>query len=143
LVFDKKKDSLDRSCIDRLAALTVPKNGFGYYVPPLGGGETALVNLLPIILPQELFVASTPLDSRRAIGELLSGDEPARFDWAIKDGTFWSFHDPRDAGTGAIVDLDQVEEIETDMLAPHEDIDEQNNFSSLLRQTLQHQMQDD
>lgn len=143
LVFDKKKDALDRSCIDRLAALTVPKNGFGYYVPPLGGGEKALVNLLPIILPQEMFVASTPFDSRRAIAELLSGDEPARFDWAIKDGTFWSFHDPREAVTSAIVDLDQIDAIETGMLALHEDIDEQNNFAFLLRQTLQHQTQDD
>jgi hypothetical protein len=143
LVFDKTKDALDRSCIDRLAALTVPKNGFGYYVPPLGGGETALVNLLPIILPQEMFVASTPFESRRAIAELHNGDEPPRFDWAIKDGTFWSFHDPREEVTGAIVDLDQVDAIETGMLALHEDIDEQNNFAFLLRQTLQHQMQDD
>lgn len=143
LVIDKTKDVLDRSCIDRLAALTVPKNGFGYYVPPLGGGETAVVNLLPIILPQEMFVASTPFDSRRAIAEMLSADEPPRFDWVIKDGTFWSFHDPRRQVTGAIVDLDQVDAIDTGMLALHEDIDEQNNFAFLLRQTLQHQMQDD
>lgn len=143
LSFDKTKDSLDKSSIDRLAALTVPKNGFGYYVPPLGGGETALVNLLPIILPQEMFVASTPYDSKRAIAELLASDETPRFDWAIKNGTFWSFHDPREAVTGSIVDLDQVEAIETSMLAFHEDIDEQNNFAFLLRQALQHQTQVD
>lgn len=143
LTFDKSKDVLDRSSIDRLAALTVPKNGFGYYVPPLGGGETALINLLPIILPREIFVASTPFDSKAAISELLGADEPARFDWVIKDGTFWSFHDPRDAVTSAIVDLDQVDAIDTSMLSLHEDIDEQNNFAFLLRQTLQHQMQDD
>jgi hypothetical protein len=45
--------------------------------------------------------------------------------------------------TGAIVDLDQVEAIETPMIAHHQDMDEQNNFSFLLRQTLQHQMQED
>jgi hypothetical protein len=61
----------------------------------------------------------------------------------IKDGTFWSFHDPRDAVTSAIVDLDQIDAIDTSMLSLHEDIDEQNNFAFLLRQTLQHQMQDD
>src|SRR3954447_6690646 len=44
LQFDKRIDVLDANAVDRLAALTVPKAGFGYYVPPLGGGEEALVN---------------------------------------------------------------------------------------------------
>ena len=39
LQFDKQVDRLDRDSVDRLAALTVPKAGFGYYVPPLGGGS--------------------------------------------------------------------------------------------------------
>lgn len=143
LTFDKNRDVLDRSSIDRLASLTVPVNGFGYYVPPLGGGETALVNMFPIKLPPEIYIASTPLDRKRAIKELLDQDEPPRFDWVIKDGTFWSFHDPRNTATGAIVDLDQVEVIETSLIAYHQDMDEQNNFSFLLRQTLQHQMQAD
>jgi hypothetical protein len=143
LTFDKGRDVLDRSSLDRLAALTVPVNGFGYYVPPLGGGETALINLLPVKLPTEIFVASSPFDSRRAIKILFEQDEPPRFDWVIKDGTFWSFHDPREAVTGAIVDLDQVEAIETPLIAYHQDIHEQNNFAFFLRQTLQHQMQRD
>lgn len=143
LAFDKSRDNLDRSSLDRLAALTVPVNGFGYYVPPLGGGEAALVNMFPITLPAEIFVASTPFDSKRAIKELFDQEEPPRFDWVIKDGTFWSFHDPREAVTAAIVDLDQVEAIETPLIAFHQEIDEQNNFSFLLRQTLQHQMQND
>ncbi|MGA2998732.1 DUF4365 domain-containing protein, partial [Bradyrhizobium sp.] len=42
LTFEKAKDVLDRNAVDQLAALTVPKAGFGYYVPPLGGGEEAL-----------------------------------------------------------------------------------------------------
>lgn len=139
LAFDKSRDSLCKAAVDRLAQLTVSKNGFGYYVPPLGGGETALVNLLPIILPLEMFVASTPFESKRAIAELHDQDETPRFDWVIKGGTFWSFHDPRDAVTRAVVDLDQVEAIETRLLAFHDDIDEQHNFAFLLRQTLQHQ----
>lgn len=51
---DKIHDVLDRNAVDRLAALTVPKAGFGYYVPPLGGGEEAIVNILPITLPVAL-----------------------------------------------------------------------------------------
>jgi len=33
LRFDKQRDVLDASAVDALAALTVPKTGFGYYVP--------------------------------------------------------------------------------------------------------------
>ena len=66
-----------------------------------------------------------------------------RFDWTIRDGNFWSFHDPREHSTKAIVDLDQVEAIETRLLAFHEDLDEQNNFAFLLRQTLRHQYDKD
>ena len=143
LTFDKTKDVLDKSSLDRLAALTVPINGFGYYVPPLGGGETALVNFLPITLPTEIFVASTAFDRKSAIKEMYDTGESARYDWVIKDGTFWSFHDPRQAVTGCFVDLDQVEAVETRLIGFHDDIDEQNNFAFLLRQALQHQMQDD
>ena len=39
LQFDKERDVLDGRAKDRLAALTVAKQGHGYYVPPLGGGS--------------------------------------------------------------------------------------------------------
>jgi len=143
LVFDKEKDVLDRSAVDRLAALTVPKAGFGYYVPPLGDGEEAVVNILPLTLPDEIFVASTPHTPKRAASILLDGDEATRFDWVIKDGTFWSFADPRETVCRHLVDLDQVEAIETAHLAFHEDIDERNNFSYLLRKVLDHQVRSD
>ncbi|HEX4484625.1 MAG TPA: DUF4365 domain-containing protein [Terriglobales bacterium] len=104
LNFLKSRDVLNADARDRLAALTVPKAGFGYYVPPLGGGEEAIVNILPIILPKKIFVATTPFNSRKAISEL-DGVEGRRYDWAIKGGEFWSFHDPRDHGTRAIVEF--------------------------------------
>ena len=143
LQFDKLQDVLDRNAVDRLAALTVPKAGFGYYVPPLGEGEEAIVNMLPIKLPEEMYVATTAYSSKQAIAILLDGDEPARFDWAIKGETFWSFHDPRNSVCRHIVDLDQVEAIETRHLAFHEDADERYNFAFLLRQMLGHQMRAD
>jgi len=42
-----------------------------------------------------------------------------------------------------IVDLDQVEAIEIEHLAFHEDLDERNNFTFLLNQTLRHQVRTD
>lgn len=143
LQFDKTRDLLDQNAIDRLADLTVPKAGFGYYVPPLGGGEEALVNILPVTLPQEVFVASTSLDARKAVSVLLDADEPARFDWTIKGGTFWSFADPRESSCRHIVDIDQVEAIDTAEIAFHEDQEELHNFAYLLRKALDHQVRAD
>lgn len=143
LQFDKRGDVLDKDAVDQLAALTVPKAGFGYYVPPLGGGEEALVNILPVTLPEEVFVASTPHTPKKAVSILLDGDEPARFDWTIKGSTFWSFSDPRESACRHVVDLDQVEAIDTSEIAFHEDRDEQNNFAFLLRKALDHQVRAD
>lgn len=143
LVFNKAQDVLNIGAVDRLAALTVPKSGFGYYVPPLGEGEEALVNILPLTLPREMFVASTPHTGKSAAKVLLDSEDPARFDWVIRAGAFWSFHDPRTSVCRQIVDLDQVEVIDTDHLAFHEDIDEQNHFSFLLKSALQHQVRQD
>jgi len=143
LVFDKAQDKLDRSALDRLAALTVPKQGHGYFVPPLGGGESAIVNILPVSFPDELFVASTPYSPKRATAILHDADEGKRFDWTIHESTFWAFHDPRGEATRAIVDSDQVEAIETSLFAEHEDTHVQNQFAFLLRLCLAHQFGDD
>lgn len=141
--FSKKDDILNSDAIDRLATLTVPKAGLGYYVPALGGGEEALVNILPITLPPEIFVSSTPYSGGQATAFLLESDEPARFDWVVHGGSFWSFHDPRTSTCREIVDLDQVEAIETDYLALHEELDERNKFAFLLKRALKHQVRDD
>jgi len=143
LKFDKALDVLDSNAVDRLAALTVPKAGFGYYVPPLGGGEEALVNILPMTLPAEIFVSSTPHSAKKAAAILLNGDEPPRFDWVIKGETFWSFSDPRETVCRQLVDLDQVEAVDTPALAFHEDHEEENTFAFLLRKAFDHQVRKD
>lgn len=143
LKFEKALDVLNSNAVDRLAALTVPKAGFGYYVPPLGGGEEALVNILPVTLPSEIFVSSTPHTAKKAAAILLNGDEPPRFDWVIKDETFWSFSDPRETVCRQLVDLDQVEAVDTSVVAFQEDRDEQNTFAFLLRKAFDHQVRKD
>lgn len=143
LIFDKAADVLNQHAADSIAQLTVPKAGHGYYVPPLGGGEEALVNMLPIKLPAEIYVASTPYTPNQAMAILFDAEEGPRFDWVIKGRTFWSFHDPRNECTAKIVDDDQVEAVDTSMIAFHEDLDEQHNFSFLLRQVLRHQFSRD
>ena len=143
LQFDKTADVLDASSVNRLGGLTVPKAGFGYYVPPLGGGEEALINLLPIDLPHEIFTATTPYHGRQAVTVLFDEAEQPRFDWIIQGGVFWSFNDPRENCCSAIVDLDQVEAVDTADIAFHDEEDQTNDFIYLLRNMLRHQTRAD
>lgn len=142
LVFDKVRDRLDDTAKDRLANLTVPKAGFGHYIPPLGDGEDALVNILPVRPPSEMFVAPTNLDPKMATARLLNHSKLARFDWVITERTFWSFHDPRESVCQEIVDADQVEAFDTVELSGHDEVAERNKFSHLMRMTLSHQFRD-
>jgi len=99
--------------------------------------------MLPITLPKEIYVSSTPYSSKQAMAILFDSGETPRFDWVIKGRTFWSFHDPRSECTRLIVDQDQVEAIDTSDISLHEDLDEQYNFSFFLKQLLRHQFDRD
>jgi hypothetical protein len=136
LRFNKEKDTLDSSARDRIAALTVAKQGHGYYVPPLGGGEDAIVNMFPILLPEEIYVSQTRFSTRDAIAQMKKVKSGQRFDWMIHETSLWSFCDPLKSRVRDLVERDQVEKIETDFLARHEAIDQQYRFASLLRQAL-------
>jgi len=65
-------------------------------------------------------------------------DNP-RFDWVIRKRRFVSFFDPRKFATRAIIDLDQVEAIDTKLLAFNDDLDDANNMIDLLRRTVERQ----
>lgn len=139
LRFDKEQDKLDRGAKDRLAALTVPKQGPGYYVPPLGGGEQAIVNMLPLKFPKEIFVAQTQLSLSQAQAKMKETEGTWRFDWMISEGSLWTFKNPLKTRVSKLVERDQVEKIETDFLAGHDAVDQQHKFAGLLRHTLAHQ----
>ena len=124
LSFDKKSDVFDARSADRLGALTIDRRTQGVYLPPLNLGEQAIINLLRVKLPNEIFVATSPFGSGRdAIPELEKQDD-TRFDWVIRKRRFTSFFDPRECGTRAIVDLDQVEAVDTELLALSDDPDD-------------------
>ncbi len=135
LSFDKKSDVFDARSADRLGALTIDRRSQGVYLPPLNLGERAIINLLRVKLPNEIFVATSPFGSGRdAIPELEKQDD-TRFDWVIRKRRFISFFDPRECGTRAIVDLDQVEAVDTKLLALSDDPDDITDFVNLLRRT--------
>jgi hypothetical protein len=142
LKFDKKVDVFNADCADRVGALTIDRATPGVYLPPLGHGEEAIINLLRIKLPDEIFVATSPFGSGRdAIPELVR-HQNTRFDWVIRKRRYVSFFDPRQYATQAIVDLDQVEAVETAAFAFNDDLDDTNDMIDLLRRTVERQTSD-
>ncbi len=140
LKFDKVDDVFDTGCADRLGGLTVDRRTPGVFVPPLNQGETAIINLLRIKLPEEIFIATSPFGSGRdAVPELVKQSN-VRFDWVIRKRRYVSFFDPREYGTKAIVDLDQVEAIDTAIFALNDDVDDTNDTMDLLRRTVERQL---
>jgi hypothetical protein len=139
LRFNKRTDVFDASCADRLGSLTVDRSTPGVFIPPLNKGEGAIINMLRIKMPEEIFIATSPFGSGRdAIPELLKQSN-VRFDWIIRKRRYVSFFDPREFGTKAIVDLDQVEAVDTDLFALNDDVDDHNDTIDLLRRTLNRQ----
>ena len=138
----KTDDAFDNSCTDRLGALTIDRHTPGVFVPPLNVGETAILNMLRIRLPDEMFHATSPFGSGRdAMPELFKQDN-IRHDWVIRKRRFISFFDPRDYGTTAIVDHDQVEAVDTELFALNDDLDDRNDTIDLLRRTVEAQLFD-
>ncbi|WP_052027130.1 DUF4365 domain-containing protein [Rhodovulum sp. PH10] len=139
LKFDKKVDVFDPGCADRVGALTIDRRMPGVFLPPLNQGEDAIINLLRVKLPEELFISTSPFGSGRdAVPELVK-HRNVRFDWVIRKRRFVSFFDPRDYGTRSIVDLDQVEAVDAKLFAFNDELDDINDTMDLLRRTVERQ----
>jgi hypothetical protein len=139
LKFDKNADRFDVNCADHLGSLTIDRRTPGVFVPPLNQGETAIINLLRIRVPDEIFIATSPFGGGRdAIPELMKQTN-VRHDWVIRKRRYVSFFDPREYGTQAIVDLDQVEAIDTSLFVLNDDQDDINDTIDLLRRTIERQ----
>ena len=139
LKFDKEADVFNTRCADRVGSLTIDRRTPGVFLPPLNQGEEAIINLLRVKLPDEIFLATSPFGSGRdAIPELVKHDN-TRFDWVIRKRRFVSFFDPRECATRTIVDLDQVEAIDTKLFAFNDDLDDVNDMIELLRRTVERQ----
>jgi hypothetical protein len=139
LKFEKAADVFNLSCADRIGALTIDRHTPGVYLPPLNQGEDAIINLLRIKLPQKIFVSTSPFGGGRdAIPEMLKHDN-VRFDWVIRKRRSVSFFDPRDFGTRAIIDPDQVELLDTGVIALSDETDDTNDTIALLRRTVERQ----
>lgn len=139
LSFDKTTDQFNRSCADRVGGLTIDRQTAGVYLPPLGSGEEALINLLRIKLPDELFIATSPFGTGKDAVPELAKQSNKRWDWVIRNRRFVSFFDPRHYGTRAIVDLDQVEAVDPATFVLNDDPDDTNDTIDLLRRTVERQ----
>ncbi|MFC3164666.1 DUF4365 domain-containing protein [Ciceribacter thiooxidans] len=139
LKFDKGDDAFGPDCADRLAALTIDRRTPGVYVPPLNMGESAILNMMRIRLPDEIFIATSPFGTGRDGIPALLKQQKTRFDWVIRKRRYISFFDPREFGTRAIVDLDQVEAVDTPLIVLNDELDDTNDTIELLRRSVAHQ----
>ena len=141
LEFDKNIDVLNEGSREQLLKLCTEKRGLGSFVPPTEHSETAIVNMFPIKLPDEMFVATSPYPNMRKAGYYLGQEGKYRGDWILANstGAFWSFHDPRKCATSSIVDMDQVECIDTVLISESDDLQTRNDFAFLLRRCFQEQ----
>jgi Domain of unknown function (DUF4365) len=139
LKFDKEADIFDPRCADKIGALTIDRRTPGIFLPPLNQGEDAIINLLRVKLPEEIFIATSPFGSGRdAVPELIKQGN-IRFDWVIRKRRFVSFFNPAEYGTRVIVDLDQVEAVDTKLIAFNQASDDINDTMELLRRTVERQ----
>jgi hypothetical protein len=144
LVFDKAVDGFGPAAADAIAALTIERDRPGSYVPPMLSGEPLHLNLVRMVLPSTIFVAHSPFKSgREATKEMMAHKGQHHFDWVIRDRTFWSFRDPRGSAVTEIVDLDTLEEVETEAVAMLDDTDDENAFIDLLRRSVEAQLRED
>jgi hypothetical protein len=142
LRFDKAADQFEKAAADRIAALCIDRDRLGSFVPPMRPGEVAHLTMVRVILPDEIFIASSLFSSgREAARELASIDPHAPYDWVIRERRFLSFRDPRGASLTEIGDEGSVEGIETDSVAFPDDLDDEHLFIELLGRTLSVQLE--
>lgn len=142
LIFDKKLDVLNRAAVDSIAGLMIEKSSPGVWVPPLNSGEDAILNMLRVNLPDEIYVAVPSFSSARQAAAIMVEANDARFDWSMRGNRIISLHDPRGQSTEAIVDPDTVEAIEIGMISESSDDDDYNDMAHLLRKCLERQFSD-
>lgn len=140
LKFSKQSDRFGKSCADSLASLTIDRKTPGVFVPPLNRGEDAIINMMRIKLPDEIFVSTSPFASGRDAVPELTKHGASRFDWVIRKRRYLSFFDPRKYTTKYLVDDDQVEAVDTSLVALTDDLDDQNAVVELLRRTAERQL---
>lgn len=144
LRFDKMQDRFDKAAADNIAALCVPSDRLGTYVPPMQSGEAVHLTMVRVLLPDKIFVGASLFGSgREAARELASLDPHAPFDWVVRNRQFLSFRDPRGSSLAKIVDEGSVEAVESDSLALVDDLDDEYVFIDLLGRTLSVQLEDD
>lgn len=144
LTFDKSDDVLMATSREALIKACTDKRGLGAFVPAAERTETAILNMFPITLPEEIFVSTSPYSSMRKAGYELGQAGRYRSDWIIagSTGAYWSFHDPRENETSVLVDHDQVEAVDTETLSDSDDPQTANDFAFLLRRCFEEQFSD-
>lgn len=142
LRFIKNKDQLTQESVDVIAKLMIDQASPGVWIPPLNSGETAVLNMFRVVMPDEIFVAVPAYSNGRQASAVMVEEDDGRFDWSIRGNRFISFHDPRGESSELLVEPDTVEAVDTELVANSDDQDDQNDIAHLLRRCLERQTED-
>jgi hypothetical protein len=94
----------------------------GVDLPPLNQGKEAIMNLVRVKLADESSSRRHPSEAARVLFPNCKHNN-TRY-WVIRKRRFVSFFDPRAYATRALVDLDQVEAVDTKLIAFNDDLDD-------------------
>jgi len=135
--FDKGLNVFDTDSAASLTQLAKPKDS-GLYLaaPPIR--EWLRINLLPVgRYAQRIFAANTELRDREAVREKLrEAGLKGAYEFFLKTGRIFSFHNLRDDPWPKLCDSTTVEDLSTDDWALSGDIAKRNDFVRLLNGAL-------
>ena len=135
LLIDKKEDIFDENAREQIAELSITKEDYGISIPLPRIDENGYLNLLEVLLPTQIYLASTR-KQQFISREILSHEPNPPSDWVIHGGQFISFHDPHGGPLMRILHGDSIRSIKTAKLHLSNFDVHENMIIELLRRTL-------
>jgi len=141
LQIDKKEDIFGQNARQQIAELSITKEDYGISIPLPRMNENGHLNLLEVLLPTQIYLAS-PRKQQSTSRGVLSHEPNPPSDWVIRGGQFISFRDPHGGPLMRLLHGDSIRSIKTAKL-PISNFDvHENMIIELLRRTLGMQIEE-
>ena len=134
LQIDKREDVFDQNARHKIADLCITKEDHGISMPLPRIPENGYLNLLEVVLPTRMYIASCRRQSTSQ--EVLSRKTTSPEDSIIRAGQFISFRDPHGGPLMQFLRHDSLRSIKTEELSLQDIQVHENLIIELLRRTL-------
>lgn len=137
LRIDKNNDRFDKSAADAIAAIAVEQALPGLHMPPSRQPDELFLNMVKVILPETIQLASTTYrHGREANRALLDIEDRPPTEWVVKGGQLLTFLDIDNCSLRHVVDRGSIEVFPVEQFALCDEDDDQHIFIHLLKRTL-------